>query len=289
MDIDKDMIKEALEFYDIDDKEYLNKCYQCIEFMNDNLKLKLKVKEIYDILYKNEKNKIDKLWEIKNLEELFGKTYHPFITNILLLSGYEIHLINMKKYKLDTEQCCIHKRRVKEALTNDIYQRHYDGIRISQMLWGSYFINLRLIEVGRLQYELVDLNPITKKEELCIKIHIPSGTKLDNYNVKQSLSKSADAIKKYFDLYNAKYYCCSWLLSNQVRKLVENNSNIAKFHDMFDIIEGEECTQDILNFVYSLREYSAYENLPEDTSLQMKIKQYLLDGKNIKIGIGILK
>lgn len=39
------------------------------------------------------------------------------------------------------------------------------------MLWGTYFINNRLIEVGRLQFESINDNQV--------KIHIPAGEKLD--------------------------------------------------------------------------------------------------------------
>ncbi len=147
MEINKSKVKDALEFYGIKDEQYLNNCYKCIEVLNTNTSLKIKADNIYDILYKDNTNKISELWKFKETQELFGAIYHPFITNILLLSGYEIHLKNMKKYNLDNKQCDIHKKRVKQTLTNDIYQRNYDGIRISQMLWGCYFINLRLIEI----------------------------------------------------------------------------------------------------------------------------------------------
>lgn len=289
MNRNKNAIKQAIEFYNIQDEDYLKKCYECIAFINEKPDINLKVNELYNTLYENKNNNISELWKIKNIEELFGPNCHPFITNILLLSGYKEHSNNIEKYKLDNEQCNIHKERVKAALTNDIYQRHYNGIRISQMLWGTYFVNLRLIEVGRLQYELCNNNPITNKEELCIKIHIPSDKKLESNEVEYSLNESKELIKKYFKLDNKKYYCNSWLLSNQIRKLLPDNSNIAKFHDMFNIIETEECVDDILNFVYNIRSIDNYNNLVEDTSLQRKIKQYLLEGKTIRKGIGVLK
>ena len=289
MNIDKKLIKEALKFYQINDITYAEKCDKCIEFIDKNSKMKKKAYEILNILYGNKNNQISELWKIKNTEELFGKDIHPYITNVLLLCGYKIHLSNMKKYKLDEEQCCIHKKRVRETLTNDIYKRNYQGIRISQMLWGVYFINLRIIEVGRLQYELDNYNPITKNEELCIKIHIPGSESLDIYDVEQSLIDSKSEIKKYFNINDVKYYCVSWILSSQISKLVKTNSNIAKFQNMFDIIEGENCIDDILNFVYNIDNFTNYNELPEDTSLQRNIKEYLLSGQIIKIGIGTLK
>ncbi len=289
MDIQTNVIKEALEFYNIQDTEYIEKCYECIEFINKNTNIKIKIHELFNILYIDKNSQLSQLWKIKNIDELFGEDCHPFITNILLLSSYKKHLYNIEKYKLDKQQCNIHKKRVKEALTNDIYQRNYNGIRISQMLWGTYFINLRLIEVGRLQYEFCKNNPMTNKEELCIKIHIPSDKKLDSTEVKKSLNESKNLIKRYFKLDNPKYYCDSWLLSNQIRDLLPQDSNIAKFQDMFDIKETEECIDNILNFVYNIRNSDNYNKLAEDTSLQRKIKKYILEGKSIKGGIGILK
>ena len=38
---------------------------------------------------------IRKLWKIKSKEELFGKISSPYITNVMLLSGYKIHEENI--------------------------------------------------------------------------------------------------------------------------------------------------------------------------------------------------
>lgn len=84
----------------------------------------------------------------------------------------------------------IYRRRVTEALTNDIYVRELESIRISQMIWVAYFINTKLIEIGRLQYE---------KCENHIKIHIPSGNKLEIEKVLTSIKDSKNEIEKYFN------------------------------------------------------------------------------------------
>lgn len=289
MCINKQIINNALKFYEIEDEEYLNRCYKCVEFLNNNEDIYQKVKDIYSILYKDNENKVKDLWKIKNIEELFGKNCDPYITNILLLSGYKIHYANMKKHDFDEKQSKIHKIRVKETLTKDVYERKYDGIRISQMLWGAYFINIRLIEVGRLQYEIETKNPITYENKECIKIHIPKGEKLSSEIVIQSLKESKYLIKKYFKIENYEYFCESWLLSKQIQELLEENSNITKFYKMFNVIEGKECIDDILNFVYNIRECDNYNSLQENTLLQKKLKSMLIDGKTIKTGIGILK
>lgn len=288
--ITKTIIDGALDFYNINDSEYKEKCYKCIYELEEKKEYQDKVNEIYKILFIDKTNKIRDLWNFKNLSDLFGNINNPFITNVLLLSGYKFHKSNIEKYRLDEEQIKIHKVRVKESLLNDIKIRKYDGIRISQMLWGAYFINLRIIEVGRLQYEFIRFNPLNEKEyKECIKIHIPSGEKLLEEQVRESIIKSKDEILKYFNLENPDYYCSSWLLSPSINKILDKISNIAKFYNMFEIIDEKDGLDDVLNFVFNVKEFTNYSELKENTSLQRKIKEMLLRSEKLTIGIGILK
>lgn len=289
MNINKNEIIEALKFYGINDDNYLNSCLECIDYIEDNETLHNKLNKVIDILYNKKDYLLAKLWKIKSDEELFGEKYHPFVTSITVLLGYKIHKKNIEKYNLDEYQINIHKKRVKEALTYDIYERKYKGIRISQMLWASYFINLKIIEVGSLQYELVNINPLTNKQEKCIKIHIPRNCNLDINRVKLSINESKYGILKYFKLNNLNYYCESWLLSKNVLSLLNDNSNINKFSKLFDIVDGKECINDVLNFVYDKLNCEDYNTLQENTYLQRKIKEELINGDIIKIGIGKLK
>ena len=84
-------------------------------------------------------------------------------------------------------------------MLNDIVNKHYDGIIISQMLWGTYFINARLIEYLRLQFEPTINNKI--------KIHIPAVKNLDINEVKKSIQNSRELLKKYYNIENPKYIC----------------------------------------------------------------------------------
>ena len=93
---------------------------------------------------------------------------------------------------------------------------------------------------------------------------------------------------KYFELVNPTYYCFSWLLSKEIRKIVDKDSNIYKFYDVFDrVVLGYNATSDILNFIFGLKECRDFNMLPENTSLQKSLKEMLLKDTNINIGIGI--
>ena len=282
--IEKENIEKALTFYNIDIEDYKDKCYKCLDDINKNKELKTKLYNVLKLLYSNESEQLKLLWNESDLSRFLRESYNKFIHNIILLSGYKIHEENMSKCNFDTYQVLAHKNRVRECLTNDIYNRKLEGIRLSQTLWGIYFINIRLIEVGRLQYEYCN-----NKKGKYIKIHIPKGDKLLYNEVLNSIKNSKKEIKKYFNIENYEYYCESWLLSKDITKLLDSNSNIAKFQQLFDITEGKDAIKDILNFVFDLQQIDSYYNLPERTSLQSKIKDLLINGKEIHIGIGKLK
>ena len=279
-------LKNALKYYHIKNQDYLEKCLVSLKELNQNPVLKKKILEIRKRMLKDDYY-LKSLWNKKELEDILSKKEIPFLTNIILLSCFKTLKKNHRKFsKKDLKKI---EQRIKETLTNDIYIRGYESIRISQLLWGIYLTKSRIIEVGRLQYELSFINPLTNIKENVIKIHIPRGKELLRKEVIKSLNKAPKKIKKYFKLENSKYYCSSWLLSEEINNIVDDNSNIKQFTKLFDIKKGEECTSDILNFVCEQKECDDYHKLPENTSLQKKIKECLLEGKKFFLGIGLLK
>ena len=284
----QEKIIEALHFYGIKDEEYKKRCLEVVYDINNNEVLKNKVEELFYKLYDKNKEGLSKIWKMKKVSELFGDC-NLFITSVMILLGYDIHRKNMSKYNLSDEQKSIHIKRVKNALLDDIYIRGYESVRISQMLWASYFINLRIIEVGGFQYELVSENPITKEKEMCIKMHVPKGASLNEEDVRSSIRKSTYEIERYFNVKDINYYIESWLLSPEVLALLDDNSNILKFSKLFSIKSMGECTRDILDFVFNDVYIKDYNLLVCKTSLQVKLKSLLINKKEIHIGVGKLK
>ena len=277
-------IDEALKFYNIDNK-YRKICYKCVEEINNSDMYTKALDKVYKKLYHSDFSDIRELWNIKDINELFIGNIDPFITNIMILLGYEFHLHNIERYNHDEAQISIHKKRVKECFENDLINRGYKGVRISQMLWATYFIRLRIIEVGRLQYEYF----ISDDDKQVIKIHIPRGKKLDIASVMKSIDNSKKEILKIFKVNNCEYICNSWLLSNQIHELLDEDTNIYKFQELFTVKDGENCIKDILNFVYEIENCEDYSLLPEKTSLQRTIKEELSKGKVFYLGLGVLK
>lgn len=278
-----DIIDEAFEFYDINEK-YKEQCYICAQDMNNDDK-KNAFNKVYNTLYYGDFSEIEKFWDINNINNLFTENIHPFVTNLMIVLGYEIHKNNMKKYNFDANQVQAHKKRVKECFESDLINMGYPSVRISQMLWAIYFIRIKIIEIGRLQYEYFSTIDNTD----IVKIHIPKNDKLNIDLVKKSILDSKEILESIYKIKNIKYVCNSWLLSNEIYANVSKNSNISKFHDLFDVEDGDDCVSDILNFVWQIKTCDNYATLQENTTLQKIIKNSLLNGEMFHLGMGTLK
>lgn len=281
--IDLNDIDKAFGYYNIDNK-YKNRCYESVNNINNNDLFLTSFNNINDILNYSNFNIIRKLWKYKDVNELFCEGIDPFVTNLIILLSYQNNRKNIERSNIDKEQIIINKRRIKECFESDLINRNYESVRISQMLWAYYFARVRIIEVGRLQYQY----SVTDDNKQVIKIHIPRGNKLDISSVRKSIDDSKQEIEKIFKVSNCEYICNSWLLSNKLNEIIDKNSNIYKFYKLFDVVDGENCIDDIINFVYQKEEINNYNELQENTNLQKLIKMELLNGTIFKMGIGVL-
>ena len=280
--LDRIDLEQAFSFYGIDEG-YKDRCYACMQSIAGNALHKEAFQNVFERIYCGDFKEVKIAWRAQSTEELFCPGIDPFCTNLMVLAGLPIHKKNLEK--LGPDQVAAHKMRVKGCFENDLKNRGYPGIRINQMLWAVHFIRMRIIEVGILQYEYTE----TDDGDCIVKIHIPGDNRLDIASVERSLTESKPQLKKVFGVHEFKYLCNSWLLSNGVYEILDKSSNIAKFHDLFQVRDGKDCVHHILNFVFQLDACGNYSALPEKTSLQRKLKAQLLQGKSFYSGIGTLK
>lgn len=170
---------------------------------------------------------------------------------------------------------------------NDYKKKH--GVwGIDELDWLAESLDLKVIRLGRLQYEKVRANknfgPIKEGEEF-LSVHIPEDSKLDPKDVEKSL----DLAREFYKDQGIKYfYCKSWLLSLNLDRVLDENSNIVKFRDNFTHIEMSFNTPQAEERIFSkvLEDKSFY---PEETSLQKNAKKAILEGLDIGVGSGYIK
>ena len=294
--LDKRCFSNIIEFYRINDEEFKTNLFKTINLIEKDKKLQLILYLFYYILYINQTGLYKDIWNWEISNNLFKSAGSYMLPVIALLNGYEIHKKNMKKRNFDKEQIEEQIKNIKDCCFLDKKRFNIDGIGFRQMVWGSYFINGKIIQVGRLQYEYPDEIPnevLKYKEGNYMYIHIPRGSKLNIDQVNDSICKSKNKIKNFYpeiDISKLQYYTESWLLSNELDDILDKESNILKFKDKFDIIKQTENNKEFLNFVFQEKgEKVNYNFLKEDTKLQKELKKYLINNKKLHIGLGVLK
>lgn len=146
-----------------------------------------------------------------------------------------------------------------------------------KFVWGWWFprqISMQEFRIGSLEFEFIADKDI-------IAVHIPSDADLSP----ESVNKSFSAFKEFREVYYPEWMhkrigCDSWMMSPVLKQLLAEDSNILKFQNLFDTISTDYDSMAVLDWVFP--GYSNVDDsLPENTSLQRKMKKYLICGGKI--------
>lgn len=149
--------------------------------------------------------------------------------------------------------------------------------------WTFRQLSMRIFRIGQLEFEMM-------REPFAIAMHIPSDSKITSENVDASIAAARAFFAKYYPEYaQAPFGCESWLLSPTLRGLLGPDSRIGAFSDRFMLIHVDPDPKDVWEWLFRASEDTPVEELPETTSLQKKVKYYLLEGGSIGVARGILK
>lgn len=156
-------------------------------------------------------------------------------------------------------------------------------------VWPFHYVNAHIFRLGAFEYEIIEEN-----EKRRVEMHIPEGTALRPDVLKASLLEKEDFFKQYLSEWNdIPIECHSWMLSPVLKDMLPPDSKLIWFMSMFDIFDTDPSFDIYLQFVFDL-EYFQWCNgydlskLREDTSLQRKMKQFVLSGGKPGVGMGYL-
>ena len=168
------------------------------------------------------------------------------------------------------------------------YRRSYGRDGFDRGSWTVRQSNCCLFRVGELEYELFE-----EGDCRAISLHIPSDAQLEPVLLNESVRQAHDFLAAFYPDWKALPVICeSWLLSPKLRELLPPESRILRFQNAFDIIRADPDDSSAIEWVFYVAEGQRAsvkpENLPEDTSLQRKMKKMLLTGENPGNARGIL-
>ncbi len=165
--------------------------------------------------------------------------------------------------------------------------------------WGSFvakwwkdFFRMKRFALGRLQYEHMPFRCEEyhgiKQGDIVYNCHIPSSGPLRYEGVIESLKKAHSFYRDELKDGILTVVCSSWLLYPPMYEVYPENSNLRRFFELFDIIESKETDlYHNLWRIFNVKE-APIEELPENSSLQRRLKQYLLAGGDMGSGYGVL-
>ncbi|MCI5923646.1 MAG: acyltransferase domain-containing protein [Oscillospiraceae bacterium] len=168
----------------------------------------------------------------------------------------------------------------------DETQKRTGRLAFDRGWWTYRQISMQLFRIGELEYEFVEY-----EGRPALSIHIPSDAHFSKELVGESLFEARAFFGRHYPEYeDCQYICDSWLLSPELPKLLNAQSNILAFQDRFDIVRFEPDANDYLVWVFGVSsDTTDLAALKEETSMQKRIKQHVLNGGKIGIGFGVLK
>ncbi len=182
-----------------------------------------------------------------------------------------------EKIYIDTMKCF--PRFIGETLERN------DLLAFQTAYWSYRHLNTTLVRIGTLEYERK-----VREGVKVLSIHIPSNADLSQETLDRSVADARKFMREKFPEYGeAPMICESWLLSERLRDFLGENSKILKFQAMFDIQRQNAPSKNALTYIFHRANCDDYASLPENTSLQRKVKAFLLAGGGIGSGYGVVK
>lgn len=165
-------------------------------------------------------------------------------------------------------------------------QDHKDRHGSYRYIWAWWAVRqISMVEyrIGELEYEMRMEN-----DKYLIDLHIPADADMTTSKLRNSYLEALDFFKKYYpNFVGADMVCSSWLLAPSLKNVLPESSRILQFQKSFDIIDMEADSLAFMDWVYGSRDIPI-EELPENTSLQRKLKPYLRNNGKIECASGKL-
>lgn len=164
-------------------------------------------------------------------------------------------------------------------------------------VWYYRFFDMTRFALGRLQFELWDINDECqidgreiRKGMKAISIHIPRTlTPLTKESRLDAYRQACEVFANEFGEQKIIFACHSWLLSKEMPGLLKDGSNLKGFIEDFHIVKYETCKEGDYPEAWRLFDMDYTGNIddfPADTSLRRNYKEYLKNGGCMGWGMG---
>ena len=138
-------------------------------------------------------------------------------------------------------------------------------------------------------YPKTDWESVGRPGEYCLSIHVPPQTDVSREATLKACREAIKMMGVHFPEYDMTkvVFCASWLLNPKLKEMQGEQSRITQFMECFVKYPIQDPGESVLSFVF-IKVPEDLRELPEDTSLQRKLKKLYLDGDRIHSYSGAL-
>ncbi len=231
---------------------------------------------------------------------------YGWLRNYAIASVFRAGAFNITPKFFDEQNVILKNKKTGELLPLTVGLHHRSGMVLGSRGFtdsaGSFEAGFLETEDSFVGYPARDSHTSSEKQifpksdwEILLKsgdgfggIHIPVGCDLSQENIKRSYELAFRLTNERYPEYSIKaLMCSSWMLDPRLTELLGEKSRISGFLRTFTKYPTKSNGQNIFRFVFP-RKYDSYEELPEDTSLQRKIKELYLKGGCIHVYSGVV-
>ena len=242
-------------------------------------------------------------------EEFYSALERYEIDKSLTLDKYDLNCEDGKKNLLyflyfceETEKIYKEKGISEDVLTDtladisrwlDIWSELKGELYLGELDWLSYHLKAKLFKLGRLQFCFADSYEFKergiKKGDTVIDTHIPSAGPLLIDECEKSFDFAREFFAKFYPEYKWEVFTChSWLLGEDLKEILDENSNIIKFQKLFTI-DSQYESDSVLS--YTIKWKIKRDELPlvdAKSSFAKKVKEKALNGGVFHGGSGYI-
>lgn len=137
------------------------------------------------------------------------------------------------------------------------------------------------VDTERKSYLKAEWECILRPGHQCLSLHIPKKADISPENMEKAVASARQIVKERYPEHTGLYvFGSSWILDPKLKELLGDQSKISKLINMFKLYPQKCAGTGVFGYVFP-KNYESLESLPEDTSLQRKLKQHYMDGKFI--------
>lgn len=243
--------------------------------------------------------------ECECLYELYKKDHNEFFEEVLKKKESTLWFL----WLYSNMACEVYEKYKNEGISEQIFWDTFQDIRfwcentekefgilgLAVYEWFYRHIDMVLFRFGRLQFEKMEMeHSVISEDETMGKTCIAKGMQVINIHIAQGEPLTWEACEKSIEIAkefwgdDKPYICHSWLLYPGLDEVLSEKSNIREFRKHFKVLQVDYKEREAEWRVFGkvLKNVVEY---PEETSLQKRVKEYLLNGKCLGNGWAVLE